>query len=224
MCSFASSILRWLWPSRPYARSLMCEGTARQIARRFVAGLELQDGYNAAAFQQHLIVVVNALRASGLPVTRFNMVKWALPGNLEVLHRALHVKAGEGRWLGDYLNHLPPDLRSLFTQMHVYLAARFEFAEVPSERGGSFAVWARELGGALVDLVLREVCLVLLWVATILVYAAACWVAFDRLGLAAISLEQCVALGLLLAVLVNALTGRTDALARRIVNRINLQL
>jgi hypothetical protein len=210
----------------------MCVGTAQHIARRFVAILDLQDGYYTAVLRQHLIVVVNALRATGQPVTKYNVVQYALPHRLEGLHHDLHCANVEHRWLEDYLDDLTQDLRSLVTQMRVHLAALIELADVPSKHDRSFRNCARELGGSLVDL-LQEASLfvdiALVWAETITICSVLIWFAFDRLGLAGLierplSLEQCLGLGLLVTFLINELTGRTDALAKRVAKRIASRL
>jgi hypothetical protein len=223
-------IIGWLLPNRPQESSPICVGTARQVARRFVTVLTFRDDYHKAVLEQHLVMVIHALRATGTPVTKFSVVKWALPHNLEVLHRKLYASSSDGKWLENYLDDLTRDRRELIACEQAHLSARLEVADVPSESGGTFRRAARELGGSVVDLMLGEVCTALVWTTTIAVYAAVFWIAFDDLGLAelvgrrAISLEQCLGLGLLSAVLFNALNAGTDALARRVAGRAASQL
>lgn len=252
MSSFASSILGWLRPSRPNKRSLMCQGTARQIARRLVAALDLQDDYHATVVERHLVMVIHALRASGEPVTKYNMSRFMLRSSLEELLHRLQSAGTESEWLYLYLYDFGPSVSRLITQTYVHLAAqlsspitnalptleikdingylsRFQVVEVPSEHGGMRRQAARAIAGLLVDL-LVDVCFVVAWASVVLTCAVVFWVAFDQLQLAglvgrpAISVEQCLGLGLSVTYLFNVLTGRTDAFADRVVNRITWHL
>lgn len=220
MSSFASIIIDWLLPSRPNTTSSVCHGTARQIARRLVMALDLNDPFYVSVYERHLMMVVQALRSNGLPVTHQAVIRYTHIRDLQGLCEGL--RSSNETWLDDYLVDLQRPMPEVIAGMREYLAARLGVTNAPRPRF-TFTYAVGVVISCLFD-VLLTVCFVLAWVATIVLYAIVFWVAFDRLGLRSLSAAQCLGLGLLVVFLFNELTGRTDALAKCVVSRITSRL
>ncbi len=104
-------IVGHLWRRLTSARGSASQASATEIASGLLAQLQFGSAYYASVVENHIVQVVNALRAAGIPLEPANLIWYMSPEELMRLSDELHPKACDS--LRKYLAGLPERLSQL---------------------------------------------------------------------------------------------------------------